>query len=192
MNASRRHSLTGPLAETAERFAVFLKRHSLNFDRFAAHLRLDILSPREAWALRKFAAISGGVGTAFINDLKNNLSPVGGAPTIPPITASGTLTGTAVDMVDSDGPCFGFVCAGAISGGTTAAAFTVKYQEADTAAGTFADIAGATHATISAANKSEFIRYMRSKRFVRGVATAAGTSPTLAIAVNTWGATKRD
>ncbi len=177
-----------PLADIADRLAAFLKRHGIALETFAAHLRLGIMSPREAWALRRFQRICGGIGTTFIGDLKNALLPSSGAQTLGPITASGTLTGTAVDMVDADGPCFGYVQAGAISGGTTAATFAVKYTECDTATGTYADIAGATHPTISAANQSS---YMRSKRFVKAVATATGTSPTLAIAVATWSQPKK-
>jgi hypothetical protein len=189
MTPSFQHFATGPLAEIAERLAALLTRHGLDLERFAAHLRLDILTPREAWALRKFALISGGVGTAFINDLKNNLV-FPALQTIAPITASGTLTGTAVDMVDSDGPCFGVVQAGAISAGTTAASFTVKYTECDTAGGTYADITGAVHAAITAASQCSIVNFKRSKRFIKGVATAAGTAPTLAISVGVFGLKK--
>ncbi len=175
------------LADVAERFSVFLKKHGLHFQSFAAHLRLDILTPREAWALRKFAPICGGAGTGFINDLKNQT--VSGI-SIAPITASGTLTGTAVDMVDSDGPCFGIVNGGAISGGTTAATFAVKYTECDTSGGTYADITGATHATISTASQLSIINFKRSKRYIKAVATATGTSPTLVVGVTVLGVKK--
>lgn len=181
--------LTVPLADIAERFGRFLTTHGLNFERFSAHLRLDILTPREAWALRRFAAISGGDGDR-INDLKNALTI---KQSIAPITASSTLTGTAVDMGDTDGPCFGLLVIGAVSGGTTVATGDVKYQESDTAAGTYADIAGATHATITgtSAKDPDFRRFMRSKRFIRGIATVAGTGPTLVLGVAVASAPKR-
>lgn len=183
MTGPLRQHLTDSLAETADRFGAFLKRHGLNFERFAAHLRLDILTPREAWAVRRFAAISGsgGANTA-VTDLKNALfTPA--LQTIAPITASGTLTGTAVDMIDCDGPCFGLLVVGAVSAGTTAATVDVKYTEADTAAGTYSDVPRATHAQVTASSKCSRVNFKRSKRFIKAVATMSGTSPTAAIAV---------
>jgi len=179
--------LNAPLADLADRFAAFLRRHALDLDRVSAHLRLDILTPREAWVLRKFSAIAGGAG--FIDDLRNYLiNP--GPQTIVPQVATATVTGTAVDMTDADGPCFGLLVAGAVSGGTTAATLAVKYTECATAGGTFADIAGAVHATVSASNKSELIRFMRSQRFIKAVGTMAGTAPSIAFTACTFGQRK--
>jgi hypothetical protein len=178
MDGFTRKHLTGPLAEVAERLSQFLKRHGLAFETVAAHLRLGILSPRESWALRKFGAISGASGER-INDLASYLvAPA--LQSIVPQVATASITGTAVDMIDADGPCFGILCVGAVSAGTTAATLNLKYTECATAAGTYADIAGATHTPVTASSKFEIKRFMRSQRFVKAVGTMSGTSPSIA------------
>jgi hypothetical protein len=168
----------GPIAATAEKLAVFLKRQSIEWQTFASHFKLGILTSREAWALRRFAAISGASGER-INDLASYLvAPA--LQSIVPQVGTGTITGTAVDMIDADGPCFGLLVVGAVSAGTTAATLAVKYTESATAGGTYADISGATHTLVTASSKFEIRRFMRSQRFVKAVGTMAGTAPSIA------------
>jgi hypothetical protein len=132
-----------------------------------------------AW--RGALPIAGGVGAGFINDLKNNLVYPSGAQTIVPQTATSTVTGAAIDMVDSDGPCYGLLMVGTVSG--TSPTLDVKYQECDTSGGTYADISGATHAQVTASSKTSRVNFRRSKRFVKAVGTIAGTTPSFAFAV---------
>lgn len=127
-------------------------------------------------------------GTQFINDLKNNLVFPAGAQSIVPQTATATVTGAAVDLVDADGPCFAALLVGAVSG--TSPALDVKVQESATSGGTYTDIAGATFAQVTASSKTAFINFKRSLRFARAVATIAGTTPSFACAVAILGAKK--
>jgi hypothetical protein len=173
MTTSREH-----IADVAARFGAFLRQHGLALETFAVHVKLGILTPREAWVCRRFAAISGASGDR-INDLAAFLvAPA--LQSIVPQVGTATVTGTAVDMIDSDGPCFGLLVVGAVSAGTTAATLAVKYTECATAAGTYADISGATHTLVTASSKFEIKRFMRSARFIKAVATMAGTAPSIA------------
>jgi hypothetical protein len=168
-----------------ETFARFLRRQGLVFETFAAHLRLDILSPREAWALRHFAAISGGstVGTDLRDALSIGIS-------IPPQTATGTVSGTGVDMNEADGPIHGLLVVGAVSG--TGPSLDVRYQASDTSGGTYADIGvpGSVHPQVVASSKCSWADFKRPKRWVRAVATVAGGSPSFSVSVALFGVPK--
>lgn len=115
-----------------------------------------------------------------ILDFKNNVALPNDGGSVKPQTATATVTGGAVDLVETDGPCFAIVAVGTVSG--TSPTLDVKVQESDTSAGTYTDISGATFAQITASNKTLAINFKRSKRFVRLLATIAGTSPSFACA----------
>lgn len=149
---------------------------------FASHRRAGatILAAVQL-AVMGIAPIAGGVGGGFINDLKNNLMYPPGAQTIVPQVATTTITGAAIDFDGADGPCFGLLVVGAVSG--TTPTLDVKYQECDTSGGTYADITGATHAQVTASSKTTRINFRRSKRWVKAIGTIAGTTPSFAFAV---------
>jgi len=175
------------LTERVERFARFLRRHGIALETFSAHLRLDILTVREAWALRKFLAISGGGG--FGTDLRTALfAPA--AQTIVPQTATSTVTGSGLDFDLCDGPLHGVLQVGAVSG--TGPTLDVKYQSADAVGGPYTDIGvpGSAHPQVVAANKCSLTDFKRPKRWVRGVATIAGGSPSFALSVMLFGVPK--
>jgi hypothetical protein len=112
-------------------------------------------------------------GTDFINDLKNAAVAADTTAAIAPQIASGAITGTVIDMVDADGPCFGILNVGAVTGLTS---LDVKVQESDASNGTFTDISGAAFPTVTAAQKLKIINFKRSKRFLRALLAMTGTS----------------
>ena len=119
-------------------------------------------------------------GTGFLNDLANELLPGTGAQSIVPQVATSTVTGAAVDLLETDGPCFAFLALGTVSG--TAPTLALKMTEAATSGGTYADITGATLATQVASSKFLVLTFKRSMRFVKAVATFGGTTPSFAVA----------
>lgn len=138
-----------------------------------------------AWLL---IALPFAIGGTFFNDLKNNLKDDAAGNSIRPQTATSTVTGQAVDLVDTDGPCFAAIQVGTVSG--TSPTLDVKVQESDTSGGTYADIAGATFTQVTASNKSQVINFKRSKRFCKLIGTIAGTTPSFALAGQLYGMKK--
>lgn len=98
-----------------------------------------------------------------------------------PAARTSTANGTAIDLADTGPELFAFLNNGTTSG--TSPTLDVKLQECDTSGGTYSDITGATFTQLTAAG-NEVIRVAnRTKRYVRAVATIAGTSPSFACAV---------
>jgi hypothetical protein len=116
-------------------------------------------------------------GTDFINDLKNAVVAADTTAAIAPQVAAAAITGTVIDMVDADGPCFGVLNVGAV---TSLTSLDVKVQESDASAGTYTDISGAAFPQITAAQKLKVINFKRSKRFVRAMLAMTGTSAIVA------------
>ena len=132
-------------------------------------------------ALTGRPAIAGGVSTGFINDLAHSLDFVDGATAIPPASYSaGTTNGSGVDLINSDGPCFAFVWAGAFTGATT---LDLKIQECDTLGGTYADIPGAAIVQLTTGSHNRVLNFKRTKRFARAVQVVGGTSCLAAAAI---------
>lgn len=95
-------------------------------------------------------------------------------------TSSGN--GSAVDMQDCGPEVVAVLDVGAVSG--TSPTLDVKLQESDTSGGTYSDISGATFTQVTASNAQQTIQVAnRTKRYVRAVATIAGTSPSFASCV---------
>ena len=98
--------------------------------------------------------------------------------TFRPASVTATANGTAVD---TQGYMDGAVVleVGAVTG--TAPTLDVKMQESDTSGGTYTDITGAVFTQVVASNSSQIIRLAElnvgRKRFIRAVATIAGTGP---------------
>lgn len=110
-------------------------------------------------------------------DLKNALIQ---KATLRPKAETATVNGVGIDLRDSQfNPFTAFLTVGAVSG--TSPTLNVKIQESDDDS-TYSDITGATFAQVTAANAEEAILVKnRSKRYVRAVATIAGTTPSFAV-----------
>ncbi len=115
----------------------------------------------------------------FIADLKNQAF-LGAA--IKPQTATATLTGSGIDCQTTDGPVNILLQTGAATS-TTGATLDVKIQESDDNT-TFTDAIAFSQLSGSAiANVNTFYgKYLRSKRYIRAVATITGT-PSIPLAV---------
>ena len=80
--------------------------------------------------------------------------------------------------------CFGIQNIGTVS--STSVSLAGKFQEASTATGTYADIAGATFAAQTSTTGSlivQTVKFLRTQPWVRYVGTIAGTTPTIALDV---------
>lgn len=114
-------------------------------------------------------------------DLKNAVVLKQG---IIPQVATSTVTASGVDLNDSNfNPFTATLSLGAASG--TAATLDVKLQESDTSGGTYTDISGATFQQLGPTDDNTILSILvknRTKRWVRMVATIAGTTPSFAIA----------
>lgn len=125
------------------------------------------------------------------HDLKNNLS--GGASILAGSSAlSGTTpsNGTGVDCNDLSGPIHGIFSAGAATGSPDSFTATCKLQESDTIGSNYADIATQTSLVITAGSTFGIVRGIRTKRYVRCVATPAfvgGSGPALPVSANVVG-----
>lgn len=124
----------------------------------------------------------------FIGDLKNQAFL---AAAIKPQAATATVTGSGVDCQTSDGPVNILLQTGAATG-TTGATLDVKIQESDDNS-TFTDaIAFSQLSGTGIANVNSFYgKYLRSKRYIRAVATiAGGSSPSIPLSVTVLGSLK--
>jgi hypothetical protein len=104
-------------------------------------------------------------------DLKNGASPQ---------TATSTVTGTGVDLINADSRCFAVQHVGTVSG--TSPTLDGKLQESDASGSGYADISGATFTQVTASTNLQIITFERTKRYVRYIGTIAGTSPSFALA----------
>ena len=112
-----------------------------------------------------------------LGDLANN-TQLGAS--VYPATVNDTNTGSAVDLLDADGPCFAVQVIGAV-GGTTPS-LTGKIQEsADNS--TWTDIPGAVFAAVTASNNLQTIVFDRTKRYLRHFRTTTGTTPSFILSV---------
>src|SRR5262245_24871764 len=112
-----------------------------------------------------------------LHDLANQAALKNGAS---PQTATATVTGTGVDMIDADHRCFAVQQVGTVSG--TAPTLDGKIQESDTIGSGYTDISGATFSQVTASTNLQVISFERTKRYLRYVGTIAGTSPSFALA----------
>jgi len=126
-----------------------------------------------------------------INDWANGITyaPAIAAPTAALAT---NITGTGVDMLSFDGNMGLVENIGTV--GSTSITYTGKVQEADTATGTYSDIAGATTPALTSTTGAQIVNaisFQRTKRFVRYVGTIGGTTPTAAVDVMFLGQKKQ-
>lgn len=133
-------------------------------------------------------SLKGAFQMTNINDLKNNIVMPNDGGTFPAAARTTTANGAAQDLVDSAGPCFALLNIGAVTG--TTPTLDIKVQESDTSGGTYTDIPGATLPQQNASNKSLAMNFNRTKRFVRGVATIGGTTPSFTFSFQIFGQKK--
>ena len=76
-----------------------------------------------------------------------------------PDTQTSPPTGSAIDMISADGPCFAMQHVGAFSADTTLAG---RIEQSATGTSGWTTIAGATFADVTAANNVQVIRFMRT------------------------------
>lgn len=101
-----------------------------------------------------------------------------------PARKSASENGAAIDLQQYVGDVK--VILSSSAGGGTGPTLNVKLQECDTPGGTFTDIAGAAFTQVTnAADSTEAIAINADscKRYIRGVTTIAGTSPTFDMAL---------
>jgi hypothetical protein len=116
--------------------------------------------------------------STVLHDVANQaILGVGAAPQ----TATATVTGSAGDMVNGDGPCVAIQQVGAVSG--TSPTLAGKIQESPDGSTGWADIANAAFAAVTATGNYQAVTFERTQRYLRYVGTIGGTSPSFALAV---------
>lgn len=103
---------------------------------------------------------------------------------IAPARKTATANGSAIDIREYVGDLK--VVLSTSAGGGTSPTLNVKMQESDASGGTYTDISGAAFTQVTgAADSTEAItiRAGATKRYIRGVLTIAGTSPTFDMAL---------
>ena len=100
---------------------------------------------------------------------------------VSPQTLTASANGSAIDMISADGACFCIQQVGAVSG--TSPTLAGKIQESADGSTGWADISGAAFTTVTASTNTQVISFERTKRYLRHVATIAGTNPSYAVAV---------
>jgi len=103
-----------------------------------------------------------------------------------------TTTGTGIDIAAYDGTGM-FILHSAAGTGTTPT-MNVKLQHCDTVDGTYADITGATFTEVDdtegGAIEAIYVDLSAAKRYIRAVATIAGTTPSFTCGVTFAGIAK--
>ena len=101
------------------------------------------------------------------------------AAAVYPDTKSSTVTGSAIDMITADGPCFAIQQIGVFEEGHT---WTGRIEQS--ADGTsWAALSGATFAAVTAGQNTQVIRCTRTARYVRYAASVVGADPEVNLAV---------
>lgn len=96
-----------------------------------------------------------------------------------PDTKSSTVTGSAIDMITADGPCFAIQQVGEF----TADSLDGVIEESATGTGSWSAIDGAAFTQVAGANNVQVITFTRSARYLRYVGTIEGETPSIEMAV---------
>jgi hypothetical protein len=96
---------------------------------------------------------------------------------VPPVAPGGTLTGTAIDMIGTDGECFAVQTVGAFEPGPT---WTGRVEQSADGT-TWSTVA--TFAPVTTANAAQTVRFARTARYLRFNSAATGGTPDLLLAV---------
>ena len=115
--------------------------------------------------------------STHINDFA---SAVAVQAAVAPSTQTAALTGSAVDMVASDGECFAVQQIGIFEEGHT---WTGRIEQSADGSTGWTAITGATFAAVTEGSNTQVIRFTRTARYVRYTATVVGATPDLMLAV---------
>jgi hypothetical protein len=99
---------------------------------------------------------------------------------VQPSEQTGAVTGDAVDLIAADGECFAIQQIGTFDAGPT---WNGSIEESADGSSGWAAISGATFDAVTDEENTQVIRFTRTKRFVRYVATVSGGTPDLMLAV---------
>jgi len=113
--------------------------------------------------------------STHINDLRAAVLAAGQYPT----TLSGSANGSSVDLGDGDGPCFAIQHVGDLDDEGT----LDGHIEQSANGSSWSAISGAAFNQVVAANNLQLIRFTRTMRYLRWVATIAGGSPVYTVGV---------
>lgn len=94
-----------------------------------------------------------------------------------PQAPGGALTGSALDMIDTDGECFAVQTVGAFETGPT---WTGRIEQSADAS-SWSTVA--TFAAVTSANNTQTIRFARTARYLRFNSSVTGGSPDMTFAV---------
>ena len=96
-----------------------------------------------------------------------------------PGSVNANTNGSTVDLINADGPCFAIQQVGDVTGDTS----LTGHIEQSADGTTWAAISGATFTPVTDSGDIQVIRFNRSSRYVRWVATITGTDHTAKVAV---------
>lgn len=115
--------------------------------------------------------------STFIHDLALNAPAI---QLLAPVAVTASANGTGVDCKLFEGNVTGVLTVGAVTG--TLPTFDLKFQESDSLASGFTDIPGSAVVQATATGVRT-VSFLRSKRYVRHVITAGGTTPSFTAAI---------
>jgi len=100
------------------------------------------------------------------------------ATVLAPATQSSSPTGSTIDMISADGPCFAVQQVGSFTADSL-----LGYIEESANGSSWAPIDGAEFTEVTAGTNLQVIQFVRSARYVRYAATLEGDTPSVAMAV---------
>ncbi|MCE9567736.1 MAG: hypothetical protein K8U57_37525 [Planctomycetes bacterium] len=95
-----------------------------------------------------------------------------------PASQSSSPTGSTIDMITADGPCFAVQQVGSFTGDSLDG-----HIEESANGSSWSAISGAEFAEVTAGSNLQAIQFVRTARYVRYVGTIAGDTPSIAMAV---------
>jgi hypothetical protein len=104
-----------------------------------------------------------------------------------PASRTATVTGSAVDLLNVEGPILVSQDVGAVTGSSPTLAG--KIQDSADGSTDWQDISGATFTSVTAANNLQAIKVEANecRRYIRYVGTIGGSTPNFTVGVQAWG-----
>ena len=99
---------------------------------------------------------------------------------VSPSVLTAAHTGSAVDLVSADGPCFAVQQVGSFEEGNT---WNGRIEQSADGSTGWAAVTGAAFDPVTAGSGTQVIRFARTARYVRYTATVTGPAPALSLAV---------